>query len=99
MYIISTRDVLTYVNKNNEFGEGTLLNRSNFSIMFPFIYFDLAKHKIDVRDGTIKLLFKYELSGTTATSSFMYWYYIYVLVLYEQDVELLQKDGKSTFQK
>ena len=33
------RDVLKYVHKNNEYGEGTLLNRTNFSKIFPFVYF------------------------------------------------------------
>ena len=31
------RDVLKYVHKNNEYGEGTLLNRSNFSTIFPIL--------------------------------------------------------------
>ena len=35
------RDVLKYVHKNNEYGEGTMLKRSNFSTIFPFLYFDL----------------------------------------------------------
>ena len=43
---------------------------------------------MDIKDGTTKLTFKYELSGTTATAL------IYALTLYEQDVELIQKDGK-----
>ena len=30
------RDVLKYVHKNNEFDEGALLNRGNFSTLFPF---------------------------------------------------------------
>ena len=83
------RDVLKYVHKNNEYGEGSLLNKSNFSTLFPFLYFDLAKQKMDIKDGTTKLTFKYELSGTTAAA-----YSIYALTLYEQDVELIQKDGK-----
>ena len=29
------RDVLRYVHKNNEYGEGSLLNKSNFSTLFP----------------------------------------------------------------
>ena len=69
------RDVLKYVHKNNEYGEGSLLNKS--------------KQKMDIKDGTTKLTFKYELSGTTAAA-----YSIYALTLYEQDVELIQKDGK-----
>ena len=36
------RDVLKYVDKNNEYGEGTLLNTSNFSTLFPFVYLDLC---------------------------------------------------------
>ena len=83
------RDVLKYVHKNNEYGEGSLLNKSNFSTLFPFLYFDLTKQKMDIKDGTTKLTFKYELSGTTATA-----YSIYAFTLYEQDVELIKKDGK-----
>ena len=83
------RDVLKYVHKNNEYGEGSLLNKSNFSTLFPFLYFDLTKQKMDIKDGTTKLTFKYEQSGTTATA-----YSIYALTLYEQDVEVIQKDGK-----
>ena len=83
------RDVLKYVHKNNEYGEGSLLNKSNFSTLFPFLYFDLTKQKMDIKDGTTKLTFKYELSGTTAAA-----YSIYALTLYEQDVELIQRDGK-----
>ena len=83
------RDVLKYVHKNNEYGEGSLLNKSNFSTLFPFLYFDLTKQKMDIKDGTTKLTFKYELSGTTATA-----YSIYALTRYEQDIELIQTDGK-----
>ena len=75
---------------NNEYSDGTQLNRTNFgSMIFPFVYFDLTKQKLDVRDGTTKLTFKCELSGTTATH-----YTVYALTLYEQDVELLKTDGK-----
>ena len=86
------RDVLKYVHKNNEYGEGTLLKRSNFSTIFPFVYFDLTKQKLDIKDGTTKLTFRYELSGTTAAN-----YSIYALILYEQEAELVQKDGKLMF--
>ena len=58
------RDVLKYVHKGNEYGEGSLLNRANFSTLCPFLNFDLTKQKMDIKDGTAKLTFKYELSGT-----------------------------------
>ena len=86
------RDVLKHVHKNNQYGEGTLLNRSNFSTIFPFVYFDLTKQKLDIRDGTTKLTFRYELSGTTAAS-----YSIYALILYEQEAELIMKNNKLMF--
>ena len=86
------RDVLKYVHKNNEFSEGSLINISNFQTLFPFLYFDLTKQKADVRDGTTKLTFRYELSGTTATA-----YSVYALTLYEQEAELVQQNGKLLF--
>ena len=67
------RDVSKYVHKNNEHSEGSLLNKYNFSTLFPW------HHKTNI---------KYELSATMATA-----YSMYALTLYEQDVDLIQKDG------
>ena len=86
------RDVLKYVHKVSEYSEGTLLNIQNFQTLFPFLYFDLTKQKADIRDGTTKLTFRYELSGTTATP-----YSVYALTLYEQEAELIQQNGKLLF--
>ena len=86
------RDVLKYVHKVSEYGEGTMLNITNFQTLFPFLYFDLTKQKADIRDGTTKLTFRYELSGTTATP-----YSVYALTLYEQEAELIQQNGKLLF--
>ena len=86
------RDVLKYVHKNSEYSEGSLLNISNFQTIFPFLYFDLTKQKADIRDGTTKLTFRYELSDTTATP-----YSVYALTLYEQEAELVQQNGKLLF--
>ena len=86
------RDVLKYVYGNNEYGQGTLLNTSNFKSLFGFLYFDLTKQKTDIRDGTTKLVFHYELSGATNAN-----YSIYALTLYEQNAELVQQDGKLLF--
>ena len=80
------RDVLKYVHKNNEYGEGSLLNISNYQTLFPFLYFDLTKQKADIRDGTTKLTFRYELSGTTTTP-----YSLYALTLYKQEAEIIQQ--------
>ena len=83
------RDVMSYVFANNDFQGGTLLNRQNFENIFPFVYFDLTKQKIDLKDGVTKLSFHYELSGATAAN-----YNIYALVLHEREAEIEQKSGK-----
>ena len=83
------RDVLRYVHANSFFGSDTLLNRSNFNNIFPFIYFDLTKQPTDIKDGMTKLNFHYELSGATNAT-----YKIHSLVLYEQDIEIRKTDGK-----
>ena len=86
------RDVLKYVHANNEYRQGTLLNTSNFKSLFGFLYFDPTKQKTDIRDGTTKLVFHYQLSGATNAN-----YSLYALTLYEQDAEVVQKDGKLLF--
>ena len=82
------RDVHKYSYTENE-GGGTLLNRANFSTIFPFIYFDLRNQKLDIKDGATKLTFNYKLSVATNAD-----YTIYALVLYEKDVELYNTTGK-----
>lgn len=83
------RDVLKYVHAVNELNGGTLLNRTNFGSIYPFIYFNLENQKLDIKDGTTKLTFKYKLSGGTNAD-----YSVYALVLYEQDIEITQSNGK-----
>ena len=83
------RDVMKYVNANNDFQGGTLLSISNFKELYPSIYFDLTKQKMDIKDGVTKLSFHYELSGATATE-----YIIYGIVLSEQEAEIEKEGGK-----
>ena len=83
------RDVMKYVNANNDLQGGTLLNISNFKNLYPFIYFDLTKQKTDIKDVVTKLAFHYELSGVTATD-----YIIYGIVLHEQEAEIEKQGGK-----
>ena len=80
---------MKYVNANNDLQGGTLLNISNFKTLYPFIYFDLTKQKMDIKDGVTKLAFHYELSGTTATN-----YSIYAIVLNEKEAEIEKEGGK-----
>ena len=83
------RDVMKYVNANNDLQGGTLLNIQNYKNLFPFIYFDLTKQKTDIRDRNTKLSFHYTLSGTTATD-----YTIYGIVLSEKEAEIDKESGK-----
>ena len=83
------RDVMKYVNANNDLQGGTLLTITNFKELYRFIYFDLTKQKMDIKDGVTKLSFHYELSGATATD-----YIIYGIVLSEQETEIEKEGGK-----
>ena len=83
------RDVMKYVNANNDLQGGTLLDTSNFKNLYPFVYFDLTKQRTDLKDGNTKLSFHYTLSGTTATD-----YTIYGIVLSEKDAEIDKESGK-----
>ena len=83
------RDVMKYVNANNDLQGGTHLNIKNFKNLYPFVYFDLTKQRTDLRDGNTKLSFHYTLSGTTATD-----YTIYGIVLSEKEAEIDKESGK-----
>ena len=83
------RDVLSYTYSISDYPSSTLLTRENFQELFPLIYFDLRFQREDLRDGAMKLTFKYKLSAATNAD-----YSVYALVLYEEDVELIQTSGK-----
>ena len=83
------REVMSYVYANNDFQGGTLLNRTNFESLFPFVYFDLTKQKMDIKDGVTKLAFHYELSANPNAD-----YNIYAIVLHERVAEIEQQGGK-----
>ena len=74
---------------NNEYSQGTLLNINNLKTIFSFVYFDLTKQKMDIKDGATKPTFDYELSGGTNAA-----YSVYALTLYEPDAELVLRDEK-----
>ena len=83
------REVMGYVYANNDFQGGILLNRTNFESLFPFVYFDLTKQKLDIKDGVTKLAFHYELSANPNAD-----YNIYALILHERQAEIEQQGGK-----
>ena len=83
------RDVMKYVNANNDLQGGTLLDISNFKNLFPFVYFDLTKQKTDLRDGNTKLSFHYSLNNTARED-----YTIFGIVVSEKDAEIDKESGK-----
>ena len=83
------RDVMKYVNANNDLQGGTLLNISNFKNLYSFIYFDLTKQKTDLKDGNTKLSFHYTLNNTARDD-----YTIFGIVLSEKDAEIDKESGK-----
>ena len=83
------RSVMSYIYANNDYQGGTLLNRTNFESLFPFVYFDLTKQKTDIKDGVTKLAFHYELTANPNAD-----YNIYALVLHERIAEIEQQGGK-----
>ena len=83
------RDVMKYVNANNDLQGGTLLDISNFKKLYPFVYFDLTKQKTDLRDGNTKLSFHYTLRDTAREE-----YTIFGIVLSEKDAEIVKESGK-----
>lgn len=65
------REVMSYVLNNG----GTLLNRSHFENLFPFLYFDLRK----LKDDEAQISFHYKLSGKPNAD-----YNIYATALHEK---------------
>ena len=82
------RELMGYIYANNDFQGGTLLSRSNFESLFPFVYFDLTKQKMDIKDGVTKLSFHYELSANPNAD------YNFRAILNEREAEIKQEDGK-----
>ena len=71
------RDVMGY-----NFQGGTLLNRSNYESLFPFIYFKLPN-----LEDKVKLSFHYELRGEPNAD-----YTIFAIVLHEKLIQPLYKN-------
>ena len=83
------RGLLEYVHANNDFQGGTILDMGTYKKVYPIIYFDLTKQKMDIKDGVTKLAFHSELSANPDAD-----YNFYDLVLHEREAEIKQEDGK-----
>ena len=83
------RGLLEYVHANNDFQGGTILDMASYKKVYPIIYFDLTKQKMDITDGVTKLAFHFELLANPNAD-----YNFYALVLHEREAEIKQEDGK-----
>ena len=83
------RGLLEYVHANNDFQGGTILDMTSYKKVYPIIYFDLTKQKLDIKDGVTKLAFHFELSANPNAD-----YNFYALVLHEREAEINQENGK-----
>ena len=83
------RGLLEYVHANNDFQGGTILDMTSYKKVYPIIYFDLTKQKMDIKDGVTKLAFHFELSANPNAD-----YNFYALVLHEREAEIEQQSGK-----
>ena len=83
------RGLLEYVHANNDFQGGTILDMGTYKKVYPIIYFDLTKQKMDIKDGVTKLAFHFLLSANPDAD-----YNFYDLVLHEREAEIKQEDGK-----
>ena len=83
------RGLLEYVHANNDFQGGTIIDITTYKKVYPIIYFDLTKQKMDIKDGVTKLAFHFELSANPNAD-----YNFYALVLHEREAEIEQQSGK-----
>ena len=83
------RGLMEYVHANNDFQGGTILDMTSYKKVYPIIYFDLTKQKMDIKDGVTKLAFHFELSANPNNN-----YNFYALVLHEREAEIEQQSGK-----
>ena len=74
-------DVMNYSWKKNDYNTGTQLNVSNYSSLYPLIYFDLSYQTEQVSRDPTQLVLKYR--GNQASSAD---FQIHAIVLYENDI-------------
>ena len=83
------RSLMNFNSSYNNMETGTLIDISNFRNLFGLIYFDLRNQEEDLKDSTVSLTFRYELSAALDAQM-----QINSLVLYEHELELYTDSGK-----
>ena len=76
-------DLMSYGMRKNDFNTGTQMNLSNYTSLFPLIFFDLSYQSEQVTRDPKQLIFRYKLSANSANNSA---FSVHAIVLYEKTV-------------
>ncbi|KAL9954528.1 hypothetical protein ACROYT_G042078 [Oculina patagonica] len=79
-------DVMNYRYRKNDYNTGVQLQTSNFSTLYPFLYFDLRENKDNLTNDPKQMVFHYRLNEAANAQD----YTIYAAILYETEMVLRQ---------
>ncbi|KAL9989205.1 hypothetical protein ACROYT_G003729 [Oculina patagonica] len=79
-------DVMNYRYRKNDYNTGVQLHTSNFSTLYPFLYFDLRENKDNLTNDPKQMVFHYRLNEAANAQD----YTIYAAILYETEMVLRQ---------
>ncbi|KAL9954269.1 hypothetical protein ACROYT_G041784 [Oculina patagonica] len=78
-------DVMNYRYRKNDYNTGVQLQTSNFSTLYPFLYFDLRENKENLTNDPKQLIFHYRLNQAANAD-----YTIFAGIMYEGEMVLRQ---------
>ena len=84
-------DLMSYGMRKNDFNTGTQINMSNYTSLFPLIFFDLSYQQEQVTRDPKQLIFRYKLSANSANNSA---FSVHAIVLYDKTV-VIDKVGNE----
>ena len=76
-------DLMSYGMRKNDFNTGTQMTMSNYTSLFPLIFFDLSYQSEQVTRDPKQLIFRCKLSANSANNSA---FSVHAIVLYEKTV-------------
>ncbi|KAL9968197.1 hypothetical protein ACROYT_G026544 [Oculina patagonica] len=79
-------DVMNYRYRKNDYNTGVQLQTSNFSTLYPFLYFDLRENKDNLTNDPKQMIFHYRLNEAANAQD----YTIFAAILYESEMVLRQ---------
>ena len=79
------RNVINYVQKQNDKNTGSLLIRDSFDKLFGFLYFNLTYKSDSITADPKQIVLRYKLSSAPAAGSN---YEVYAIILYEGEVRI-----------